>query len=477
MPNKCEIDLKDGSPIKNNLKRNNYFTGKSLSAEDFTAEQNYVIEKIRRLSAKSNGFGVIEGLKIESVKTNQVILNPGAGIDANGNLLLLSNKKTFDLEKTIKAGDYIYIKYIERGNEPISVVDTEVCDDECCYNKIEEAFEVVISHTLNTFPVPNICSRNNTKKAGKSIFENKVDSLLLIGQYNSQGGVDYSEVNTLYKNSELSKLLCEISQKYVSSINGETGNVSAVSSINNAKPDEEGHINFVTGNNISIESTGHNVTISSKNGYYHEYYLTIKGTATSTKAEKFSIIKHYAKRFPVVDIYKRERDTSSGYRAIKDTELKQSARDTNKTFDQIKKDTGAIRYQEHVLKSNEDAETNYIHDGQEKEAPVSLGYVPSDKQKEGEMYSSYLFDGREPVSTALSNVGVHELSPQVVKLSDAKISEVIDHIYIAPKYIYTKVVGTEDENINIEVTHLNRNSLKLENRSVNDISILVVLTT
>jgi hypothetical protein len=45
--------------------RNNYFTGKLLTARDFTAEQQYSADKLRLHQIALHGWGVVCGLKVK----------------------------------------------------------------------------------------------------------------------------------------------------------------------------------------------------------------------------------------------------------------------------------------------------------------------------------------------------------------------------------------------------------------------------
>ena len=66
------------------VKRPNYFTGQMLSAEDFTAEQEYHKGKQRRHNLYCHGFGVLHGLKVATTKEKTgwtVVIKPGVAID------------------------------------------------------------------------------------------------------------------------------------------------------------------------------------------------------------------------------------------------------------------------------------------------------------------------------------------------------------------------------------------------------------
>ena len=69
------------------LQRLNYFSGRLLSADDFTAEQNYFREKARRHNRMLHGWGVVSGLGVtleSSGSGAQVVVAPGLAIDKRG---------------------------------------------------------------------------------------------------------------------------------------------------------------------------------------------------------------------------------------------------------------------------------------------------------------------------------------------------------------------------------------------------------
>ncbi len=106
------------------MKRPNYFTGQMLSADDFTAEQEYHRGKQRRHNLLCHGFGVVQGLKVSTVKKNArwtVVIEPGSAIDPAGNEIQLCMKVTFRLpesETAIQVG----IRFSERLCDPVPIV-------------------------------------------------------------------------------------------------------------------------------------------------------------------------------------------------------------------------------------------------------------------------------------------------------------------------------------------------------------------
>ena len=67
--------------------RNNYFTGKLLTAHDLTAEQRYFTDKMRLHNLALHGWGVVCGLKVKPHRycpDQRIVFEPGLAIDPCG---------------------------------------------------------------------------------------------------------------------------------------------------------------------------------------------------------------------------------------------------------------------------------------------------------------------------------------------------------------------------------------------------------
>ena len=127
------------------VKRPNYFTGQMLSADDFTAEQEYHRGKQRRHNLHCHGFGVVQGLKVSTVKKNAgwtVVIQPGSAIDHAGNEIQLCIKVTFRLpesETAIQVG----IRFSERLCDPVPIV-SNAASLSSQPSRVEEGCEVLL---------------------------------------------------------------------------------------------------------------------------------------------------------------------------------------------------------------------------------------------------------------------------------------------------------------------------------------------
>lgn len=83
------------------LTRNHWFDGKFLRADDLARDQDYHREALR-LANRAGGFGVVDGLEI-GLAGAELLLQPGLGITARGELLLLSGELRVAVDALIAA--------------------------------------------------------------------------------------------------------------------------------------------------------------------------------------------------------------------------------------------------------------------------------------------------------------------------------------------------------------------------------------
>jgi hypothetical protein len=128
------------------LKRIRYFHGKVLSAEDFTVEQEYQLEKFRRHNRYLHGYGVVTGLEVSISSSSsdgfKVVISPGYAIDALGREIVIPALYEEALVCTDKA-THVCLHYRERETDLVGVVG-EAGDDAGLFesSRIEESFEI-----------------------------------------------------------------------------------------------------------------------------------------------------------------------------------------------------------------------------------------------------------------------------------------------------------------------------------------------
>jgi hypothetical protein len=122
------------------IERPNYYAGQLLTADDLRAEQDYHIEKHRRHNLLCHGFGVVEGLKVSTVKetaASKVIIEPGSAIDLAGNEIQLCATLKLQLPESpdvIQVG----IRFAERLMSELMTPSSQP-------SRVEEGFEVLLT--------------------------------------------------------------------------------------------------------------------------------------------------------------------------------------------------------------------------------------------------------------------------------------------------------------------------------------------
>jgi hypothetical protein len=155
------------------FERNRYFYGKPMTVSDFEAEQRYLIGKQRYVNRLVHGAGVLCGLQVTlpagfDAESPTVEVAEGAALDCCGNLIVVSRSSTvevkgdFDPQKL----NYLFIKYAECSKHPVMLAaNGSSCEEVCCYNRIQETFEVVASTTApggGTTPPPQAAQQKTT---------------------------------------------------------------------------------------------------------------------------------------------------------------------------------------------------------------------------------------------------------------------------------------------------------------------------
>ena len=101
------------------LKRPRYTTGRLLTADDFTLEQDYFRGKLKRHNRTLHGFGIVSGLKV-STQSGQVVVAPGLALDCEGNELVVCATQTIAV--TVEHGVvYVSLRYLEVEADPIPI--------------------------------------------------------------------------------------------------------------------------------------------------------------------------------------------------------------------------------------------------------------------------------------------------------------------------------------------------------------------
>jgi hypothetical protein len=99
------------------IKRLNYFKGEFLQESDFTDEQQYHMDKLRKHNEKLHEWGIVDGLEVVQIgNTPAVSISAGTAIDNNGNQL----EQSVNISRNIPdvSPQYLVISYDEEEKDP-----------------------------------------------------------------------------------------------------------------------------------------------------------------------------------------------------------------------------------------------------------------------------------------------------------------------------------------------------------------------
>ena len=153
------------------LERVRYFPRQLLTADDLSAEQDYLREKLRRHNRYLHGWGVACGCQVEPVggaKGMRVRVCPGYAVSPAGDEICITDAVEVDLRlgaqeqpcsvqpcpplgelPADRAGErnaYIAVRYAECYSRPVRVHPAGCgCDETGCeYSRVRESFEVKV---------------------------------------------------------------------------------------------------------------------------------------------------------------------------------------------------------------------------------------------------------------------------------------------------------------------------------------------
>jgi hypothetical protein len=111
-----------------------YFRGQLLSADDFTAEQEYVREKREMHNRLLHGDGVVSGLETK-VGTSSVTLSPGLALDPRGREIVVACPVELALPRE-RRSSFLSLEYRERETDPVPAGDAMQA------TRVEEGYEL-----------------------------------------------------------------------------------------------------------------------------------------------------------------------------------------------------------------------------------------------------------------------------------------------------------------------------------------------
>lgn len=129
------------------LKRPRFFAGQLLTAEDFTLEQEYFREKLKRHNRSLHGFGIVSGLKV-TVNSGQIVVAPGLALDCEGNELAIETAQMIVPPAVARPTvgwhtAYVNVRFVEECANPAPTAGAEEASDSTAY--LAESFELAVA--------------------------------------------------------------------------------------------------------------------------------------------------------------------------------------------------------------------------------------------------------------------------------------------------------------------------------------------
>lgn len=159
------------------LERMRYFPRQLITADDMCAEQEFIVNKLRRHNRYLHGWGVVCGCNVVPLPTAtnpwQVQVCPGYAVAPQGDEIVIANCVTFDLQAGMQPPDpcavtwpcppqpvapgengqktgYLAARYVECVTRPVRVHPAGCgCDElDCDYSRVREGFELKLLWAL-----------------------------------------------------------------------------------------------------------------------------------------------------------------------------------------------------------------------------------------------------------------------------------------------------------------------------------------
>ena len=117
------MDEQSPSPgrfLPSGVRRVRYFTGLLLSADDFEAEQEYLLGRQRLLLRLLIGSGVVTGLEVTLESASTVVVSAGVAIDAMGHVIEVTRPHLVDVTSCAQGmTQRLALRYAERAAHPV----------------------------------------------------------------------------------------------------------------------------------------------------------------------------------------------------------------------------------------------------------------------------------------------------------------------------------------------------------------------
>jgi len=105
-------------------KRLKFYNGQFLQQQDFVAEQEYHLDRLRRHNRQLHTYGVAEGLTVTAnVGATSAVVAPGTALDGEGRPIVLTQQRNVSFGSLTNQWVLVVISYAEQPSDPASVGD------------------------------------------------------------------------------------------------------------------------------------------------------------------------------------------------------------------------------------------------------------------------------------------------------------------------------------------------------------------
>jgi hypothetical protein len=123
------------------FRRNNFFTGRLLTATDLELEQNYFREKQKLHNRALHGFGIVSGLEV-SHRRDKLLITNGLALDCEGNEIVIAESLSHPLPQLSDSSVFLIVHYHEREANSTLIPDP---DKSLATALIEEGFALAFA--------------------------------------------------------------------------------------------------------------------------------------------------------------------------------------------------------------------------------------------------------------------------------------------------------------------------------------------
>ena len=126
------------------FERPHFFTGKLLTAEDLSAEQNYQIGKRRLHNRLLHGWGLVSGLEVITSNGGEIRISAGVALDCLGNEIVVAAPVVLEVPRNCDPQSSLFVAVAFEERKTNSVVVSE--SGEIAWDRIVECFEASLGH-------------------------------------------------------------------------------------------------------------------------------------------------------------------------------------------------------------------------------------------------------------------------------------------------------------------------------------------